>query len=57
MKVLPPADRVCVRKAALLLRLARAINLGRGNAVRKQRLRMRNGGVEIELTSWPACQC
>jgi exopolyphosphatase / guanosine-5'-triphosphate,3'-diphosphate pyrophosphatase len=53
MKVLPPADRVCVRKAALLLRLARAINLGRGNAVRKQRLRMRQSGVEIELHPGP----
>jgi len=53
MKVLPPADRVCVRKAALLLRLARAINLGRGNAVRKQRLRMRRSGVEIELLAGP----
>ena len=53
MKVLTPADRVYVRKAALILRLARAINLGRGNAVRKQRVRLRNGGVEIELQSGP----
>jgi len=53
MKILPPSDRVSVRKAALLLRLARAINLGRGNAVRKQRLHMRQGGVQIELYSGP----
>src|SRR5690348_3927604 len=39
IKVLTPADRSYVRKAALILRLARAINLGRGNAVRKQRVR------------------
>jgi exopolyphosphatase/guanosine-5'-triphosphate,3'-diphosphate pyrophosphatase len=53
MKVLPPADRVHVRKAALLLRLARAINLGRSNAVRKKRARLRDGGVQIELYPGP----
>ena len=53
IKVLTPADRSYVRKAALILRLARAINLGRGNAVRKQRVRVRNGGVEIVLQSGP----
>src|SRR6266852_8755692 len=34
MKVLQPADRDSVRKASLLLRLARALNLGRSGAVR-----------------------
>ncbi len=53
VKVLPPADRADVRKAALILRLARAINLGRSNAVRKQRVRMRQNQVEIELHPGP----
>jgi len=53
MKVLSPPDRIYVRKAALILRLARAINLGRGNAVRKQTLRLRNGTVEITLRPRP----
>ncbi len=48
MKILPPADREFVRKASLLLRLARALNLGRSGAVRGARVRV--GRAEIKLT-------
>jgi len=49
MKVLAPADRECVRKASLLLRLARALNLGRSGAVRAARVWIRQGSVNMEL--------
>ncbi len=49
IKILAPVDREHVRKASLLLRMARAVNLGRGNAVRKTRVRIRQEGVEIGL--------
>jgi len=49
IKVLAPADRECVRKASLLLRLARALNLGRSGAVRAARVRVRQGVVNMEL--------
>jgi exopolyphosphatase/guanosine-5'-triphosphate,3'-diphosphate pyrophosphatase len=48
MKILPPADREFVRKASLLLRLARALNLGRGGAVRGAVVRV--GRAEVKLT-------
>jgi exopolyphosphatase / guanosine-5'-triphosphate,3'-diphosphate pyrophosphatase len=51
MKVLLPSDRDPVRRASLLLRLARAINLSRSNAVRRTRVRMRRGGVELALVA------
>jgi exopolyphosphatase/guanosine-5'-triphosphate,3'-diphosphate pyrophosphatase len=50
MKVLLPEEREYVRKAALLLRLARALNLGRGGAVESTSARIRNGGVMLSLT-------
>jgi len=50
MKALPPEDRDCVRQASLLLRLARALNLGRSGAVQDTRARIRNGGVILHLT-------
>jgi len=49
MKVLAPADRESVRKASLLLRLARAINLGRSNSVRRTRVRLHESSVELIL--------
>src|ERR1700726_2362436 len=49
LKVLPPADRECVRKASLLLRLARALNLGRSGAVRGTRVRVSPSKVELGL--------
>ena len=51
MKVLPPGERERVRKASLLLRLARAMNLGRGKAVRTARIRVRNGEVIVTLVA------
>ncbi len=51
MKALDPADRAGVQKAILLLRLARALNLGRSRAVQKVRVSRR--GAEIRLTLVP----
>ena len=53
IKVLPPADREYVRKASLLLRLARALNLGRSGAVRRARVRVRRGEVDLMLLAKP----
>jgi exopolyphosphatase/guanosine-5'-triphosphate,3'-diphosphate pyrophosphatase len=53
MKVLPPADREFVRKTSLLLRLARALNLGRSGAVHRTRIRVRNGAVSLALVPKP----
>src|SRR5204863_8090104 len=49
MKNLVPTDRESVRKASLLLRLARALNLGRTGAVRQTRVYARNGAVNVRL--------
>jgi exopolyphosphatase/guanosine-5'-triphosphate,3'-diphosphate pyrophosphatase len=51
MKVLPPTDRELVRKASLLLRLARAVNLGRSHAVGKMTVRLRREMVQIGLAA------
>jgi exopolyphosphatase/guanosine-5'-triphosphate,3'-diphosphate pyrophosphatase len=53
MKVLPPADRESVRKASLLLRLARALNLGRSGAVRGAQVRLSQGEVRLVLQAKP----
>ena len=53
MKILPPADREFVRKASLLLRLARALNLGRSGAVRGARVRVGRGEVKLTLQAKP----
>jgi exopolyphosphatase/guanosine-5'-triphosphate,3'-diphosphate pyrophosphatase len=53
MKVLPPVDRECVRKASLLLRLARALNLGRSGAVRGTRVRVAEARVSLALLARP----
>jgi exopolyphosphatase/guanosine-5'-triphosphate,3'-diphosphate pyrophosphatase len=49
MKVLTPAEQEEVRKASLLLRLARALNLGRSGAVGKTLARLRDGMVRLDL--------
>jgi exopolyphosphatase / guanosine-5'-triphosphate,3'-diphosphate pyrophosphatase len=60
IKAVDPADRADVQKAILLLRLARALNLGRSRAVEKIRIGVRSGvkitlvprrrmGVDLEL--------
>lgn len=51
MKDIDPADRGGVQKAILLLRLARALNLGRSRAVEKVRVSHR--GAEVRLTLVP----
>jgi exopolyphosphatase/guanosine-5'-triphosphate,3'-diphosphate pyrophosphatase len=51
MKEIDPADRAGVQKAILLLRLARALNLGRSRAVEKVRVSHR--AAEVRLTLVP----
>lgn len=62
MKLLPPEDRQYIPKASQLLRLARALNLGRSRSVRDVRARLRDAEVQfivrpargsgIELELW-----
>jgi exopolyphosphatase / guanosine-5'-triphosphate,3'-diphosphate pyrophosphatase len=49
MKWVEPADRVNVQKAILLLRLARALNLGRSRAIQKVRIGLRSPEVKLTL--------
>ena len=49
MKVLNPGDQQLVRKASLLLRLARALNLGRSRTVQKIRIQISDGAVRLRL--------
>jgi len=49
MKAVDPADRDNVQKAILLLRLARALNLGRSRAVQKVRISLRSAEVKLTL--------
>lgn len=51
MKALSPVDRENVRKASLILRLARALNLGRSNAVRNTRVRMQHDSVRLAVVA------
>jgi exopolyphosphatase/guanosine-5'-triphosphate,3'-diphosphate pyrophosphatase len=51
LKEIDPADRAAVQKAILLLRLARALNLGRSRAVEKVRVSHR--AAEVHLTLVP----
>jgi exopolyphosphatase/guanosine-5'-triphosphate,3'-diphosphate pyrophosphatase len=53
IKVLSAADRQHVRKASLLLRLGRAVNLGRSGAVRTFRVRIRQAEVRMQLRPRP----
>ena len=53
MKLLPPDNQECLPKASVLLRLARALNLGRGGAVRTARIRSREGEVRLTLVPKP----
>ena len=49
MKMLDPGDRADVQKAILLLRLARALNLGRSRAVERVRVGLRSPEVNLTL--------
>lgn len=51
IKALDPAERSGVQKAIMLLRLARALNLGRSRAV--QRVRVARKGASVHLTLVP----
>ena len=51
MKVIEPSERSDVEKAIVLLRLARALNLGRSRAVEKVRITVRS--AEVKLTVFP----
>jgi exopolyphosphatase/guanosine-5'-triphosphate,3'-diphosphate pyrophosphatase len=53
MKGLLAQDQELVPKASLLLRLARAFNLGRGSAVREVKVRIRAGSVTLTLMAKP----
>ena len=53
MKILPPDDQQFVRKASLLLRLARALNLGRSGAVRGAGVRVGRGEIKLTLRAKP----
>jgi len=49
MKSLTLGDQEHVRKASLLLRLARSLNLGRSGAVQQTRIQVKNGVVRLSL--------
>jgi exopolyphosphatase/guanosine-5'-triphosphate,3'-diphosphate pyrophosphatase len=49
MKAIDSNDRASVQKAILLLRLARALNLGRSHAVQEVKIRLRAGDVRLTL--------
>jgi exopolyphosphatase/guanosine-5'-triphosphate,3'-diphosphate pyrophosphatase len=49
MKIIDNADRANVQKAILLLRLARALSLGRSRAVEKVRISVRSAEVKLTL--------
>jgi exopolyphosphatase/guanosine-5'-triphosphate,3'-diphosphate pyrophosphatase len=49
IKLIDSADRANVQKAIVLLRLARALNLGRSRAVEKIRIGVRRAGVKLTL--------
>ena len=53
MKALSPADQENVTKASLLLRLARALNLSRGDAIRGMKVHPHNGRVKLMLITKP----
>ncbi|MBV9572796.1 MAG: Ppx/GppA family phosphatase [Acidobacteriales bacterium] len=53
IKVLAAPDREWVRRSSLLLRLARALNLGRSGAVRKTRVAVRGSNVRLTLVAKP----
>ena len=49
MKLVDSAERANVEKAIVLLRLARALNLGRSRAVEKVRVAVRSAEVKLTL--------
>ncbi len=53
VRLLSPEDQQCLPKASVLLRLARALNLGRSGAIRTTRIRARDGEVRLTLVPKP----
>jgi len=53
MEVLTAEERSWVTKASILLRLARAVNLGRSQSVSRMRLSVRSGVVNLKLIPHP----
>lgn len=53
IRVLSPADRLCLPKAVMILRLARAMELGRRGAVTGCKVSMRRGRVVLQLKAKP----
>jgi exopolyphosphatase/guanosine-5'-triphosphate,3'-diphosphate pyrophosphatase len=53
MKLIDNSDREQVQKAVVLLRLARALNLGRSGAVERIRIGVRSPGVKLTLQPRP----
>src|SRR5580698_7302001 len=51
IKALSSADRDCIPKASVLLRLARALNLSRSHALRTARIRLHEGEVKLTLVT------
>jgi exopolyphosphatase/guanosine-5'-triphosphate,3'-diphosphate pyrophosphatase len=49
LRVLPPIDRPLIPRAVVLLRLARALNLGRKGAVASIRARIKGSSVSLKL--------
>ena len=49
MKLVDSTERANVEKAIVLLRLARALNLGRSRAVEKVRIAVRSADVKLTL--------
>jgi len=62
MKAIPSGERRNTTRACMLLRLSRALNLGRRDAVRNVRVQLRNSkvllsvapkrGTDVELEVW-----
>ncbi len=50
IKILAPFDREHAPKASLLLRLARALNLGRSRSVRSVRVRVQDAKIELQIS-------
>lgn len=53
IKLLEPEDQELAPRASMLLRLARALNLGRTGAVRKTEVRIQSGVVKLTLLPQP----
>jgi len=49
MSTLTPEEQEAVTKASMLLRIARALNMGRSQSVERVRVSSRNGRVSLKL--------